>query len=134
MYQVQDAGKKVTRALPASATNVTSSAIDLENGTNGHMTGDVEVKVNAPACTTGQLADTHTLVYDLVHSVNSDLSSPATLIAAIITQTGAGGAGAAAAEYRCRVPSNVRRYLGLKCTRTGSGDASAVSATMKLVF
>jgi hypothetical protein len=135
---VRDASLKVTRLLPASTSAVTStSAIDTGKSTTmGTQIGDWELLVSAPAVTTTQLPDAKTFTYDIIHSDNADLSAPATLHAAIITQTGAAGAGAAAATARRRIPSDAKRYIGLKVTpsASGTGDASAATATMEAMF
>lgn len=133
---LKDALVKNTRALPASASSsVTSTGIDLMNGPNGQFLANADVRVAAPAVNATMAPDTRTFTYDIVHSVNADLSSPATLFSGLIVQTGASSAGAAAAEIRVRLPTNVRRYIGLKITSGAStGDASAVSATLELCF
>ena len=48
--------------------------------------------------------------------------------------TGAGGAGCAAATYRMKPPTNVKRYVGLKATGSASGDATTASATLEVLF
>lgn len=131
---VADASTNVSLALPNGAASTTSSAIDLGNGTNGDFVAPVEVHINAPLMGVTPMPDAKTMIYDLIHSVNSDLSSPATLLAAVITQTGAGGAGCAAAEFRIPLPLGVRRYIGLKATGSGSGNATSSTATIKLRY
>lgn len=131
-YQLQDALTNVSRALPNGAAAVTSSAIDLRQATTlGHF-GGAELLVNAPAMGVTPMSNGKTMIYDIIQSDNSDLSSPSTLYAAIITQTGAGGAGCSAAEFRVGLPSTVKRYIGLKATGSASGDATGSTATMKL--
>lgn len=129
-----DAALVKTRALPNGAASVTSDGIDLMNSANGDFKADCELIVNAPALVVGDLADAATMTYDIVHSVNSDMSSPATLLDNVITQTGAGGAGAAAAELNVRLPSDVRRYVAVKATNSGAGDASDKSVTITPKF
>lgn len=129
-----DAALVKTKALPNGAADVTSDAIDLMNSANGDFQANVELVVAAPALVVGDLADAATMTYDIVHSVNSDLSSPATLLDNVITQTGAGGAGAAAATATVRLPHNVRRYVGVKATNSGAGDASDKSVTLTAKF
>lgn len=124
-----DSALVITSALPNGAASTTSSAVDLQNTANGDFAAEVEFEVSAPALVVGDLPNADTMIYDIVHSVNSDLSSPATLIENLITQTGAGGIGAAAATARFRVPNGVRRYIGVKATNSGAGDASDKSLT-----
>lgn len=125
-----DAALVQSIALPNGAASVTSAAIDLMNSANGDFKADVELLVSAPLLVVGDLANGDTMTYDIVHSVNANLSSPATLFDNVITQTGAGGAGAAAATATVRLPANVRRYVGVKATNDGAGDASDKSATL----
>lgn len=133
-YTVQDAALNLTLALPNGAASTTSSAIDLGNGTKGDFVAPMELLVDAPAMGATPMPDNKTMIYDIIHSVNSDLSSPATLIPAFITQTGASSAGCAAAQARLRLPSTVRRYIGLKATGSASGNASSATATLKPQF
>lgn len=134
--ELKDALNKITRALPASTTAVTSaSAIDTGKSTSlGHQGGEFEFLLSAPAVTQAQLPDTKTFTYDIIHSDNADLSSPSTLIEDCIVQTGS--TGAAANSYRFRLPSSAKRYIGFKVTPSGSGtgDASAATATLEALM
>ena len=136
--ELKDANVKLTRALPAStAAMTTASSIDTGKASSlGHQGGEHEYLLSAPLVTTAQLPDSKTFTYDIIHSDNSDLSSPVTLISALITQTGAGGAGAAAATKKFRLPSDAKRYIGFKVTASasGTGDASAATATLEGQF
>lgn len=133
-YNVGDKLLQVTRALPNGAANVTSTSIDLGHGANGGNLADHEFLIEAPAVNTTQLPNAQTLIYDVVTSDNADLSSPTTAVTAALTQTGAGGVGAAAASQRVRLPTDCKRYVGLKCTKSGAGDASGSEATFSLKF
>jgi len=133
-FAVKDTGLKVTKALPNGATNVTSDAIDLGHGSRGDYLAGAELLISAPALVVGDLADAATMKYDIIHSDNSDLSSPTTLITAAITQTGAAGAGAAAATYTWRPNADVKRYIGVKATNSGAGDASDKSMTLEMLL
>lgn len=135
MYAVKDARLSVTKALSNGAGSVTTDAIDLELSANGDLHARCELVIDAPALTTTLLPDTETMKYDVIHSDNSDLSSPTTIAASVVVQTGAGGAGAAAiAGTRFSLPSTVKRYVGVKVTKTGTGNASTVSVTVALAF
>lgn len=125
-----DAALVQSIALPNGAASVTSAAIDFMNSANGDLKADVELLISAPLLVVGDLANADTMTYDIVHSVNADLSSPATLLDNVITQTGAGGVGAAAATATVRLPHDVRRYVGVKATNSGAGDASDKSVTL----
>lgn len=134
MFQVKDALKKVTKALPNGAAAVTSDSIDTENTTRGEQLANFEFLLSAPALTTSQQPDSKTLIYDILGSANSDLSAPSVTVTAVLTQTGAGGAGAAAATKRFRPASNGPRYWGFKATGSASGNSSTASATMEMLF
>lgn len=127
-----DAQFSVTKALPNGAAAVNSDSIDLAHSTNGLHLADCELKINAPALATAALPDTKTMTYKVEDS--ADDSSFATIADAVIVQTGAGGAGAAAAEKRFRFPSTVRRYVRVTATNSGAGDASGSSLTANLMF
>lgn len=133
---LKDTQVKGTRALPnAASTTVDGAAIDLGHGTFGDFVAQTEFKLTAPAVTTTMVPDTRTQTYSIIHSDNSDLSSPTVLYASIITQTGAGGAGAATANVTFRVPVDVKRYLGVRIVSGASTtDSSAVSATLEGLF
>ncbi len=133
---LKDTQVKGTRALPSAAsTTVDGAAIDLGHGASGDYLAQSEFKVSAPAVTTTMVPDTRTMTYSIIHSDNSDLSSPSVLISSIITQTGAGGAGAAAASATFRVPLDVKRYLGVRIVSgISTTDSSAVSATLEGLF
>lgn len=132
---VKDASLKITRALPASTTAVTSTAFDTGKCTTlGKQLADVEFLVSAPALTATQLPDTKTMTYDIIESDNADLSTPSVLQSAVITQTG--DTGAAAATNRFKIPTDAKRYIGLRITPSaaGTGDASGADATLEPLF
>jgi hypothetical protein len=133
-FQIQDAALERSLTLPNGANTTNSTGIDLEHGDDGEFLADAEVLINAPALTTGQLGDTQTITYSLRHSDAADFSGDSELLGNLIVQTGAGGAGAAAAEKRVRLPSDVKRYVRARAVKTGASNASTASATAKLVF
>lgn len=133
-YTFGDGNLKKTKALPTGDSAVTSDGIDLGEGTNGTFVTPCEFLLEAPALATGVLGDAATIKYDVITSANSDMSSPVTLQATILTQTGAGGAGCAATTKRFRVPTDVLRYVAVKATKSSAGDASASSFTLSLKF
>lgn len=133
-YRIEDAALKRTFALPNGAATTNSTGIDLESNPGGSFVADTEVVINAPALTTTEIGDTQTITYSLRHSDAADFSGDSELLGGLIVQTGAGGAGAAAAEKRVRLPSDVKRYVRLRAVKTGASNASTASATAKLVF
>jgi len=135
-FLLKDALLKGTRALPAAASStVDGAAIDLGHSTVGDFLADCEWLLSAPAVNATMAPDTRTFTYSIIHSDNSDLSSPAIIHSGVIVQTGAGGVGAAATTARGRLPVDVKRYVGVRVVSGAStADASAVSATLELVF
>jgi flagellar capping protein FliD len=134
-FEIKDASLKLTKALPNGAATVTSSSVDTGKATaNGHQPGNVEFLLTAPALTTTELADTQTITYNVITSDNSDLSSPSTLIAGPIVQTGAGGVGAVGATYRFRLPTSAKRYVGFTAVKAGASNASTSSGTLQPLF
>lgn len=126
---------KATAALPNGAANVTTSAIDLGQYTQAaDFVAECELVITAPALNTAQQPDAKTLTYDVVMSDNADLSSPVTLYGGVGVQTGTGGAGAAAATYRVALPTNVKRYVGVKVTGSGAGNSGTANVVAELAF
>lgn len=116
-------------ALPAEAETVNANYIDLGPGTPVGT-----VKIAAPALTTAELPDTQTMIYLLQTDDNAAFSTPTTLVAAAITQTGAAGAGDAAETYSVAMPAGAQRYLRVTITKSGVGDASAKKARFSVVM
>lgn len=135
-FAVKDAAVKNTGELPdAASTTVDVAALDLGHGSHGDFVASAEFKLSAPAVNTTMVPNTKTITYSVIHSDNADLSSPDVLIASCIVQTGAGGAGAAAADYTFRVPVDVKRYLGARAVSGADvTDSSAVSLTLEALF
>lgn len=130
-----DAALSESLALPNGANTTNSDPIDLE------VVGDLttflagcELKVTAPALTTAQLPDAQTITYEIEHDDDDQFGTAETLVAALIVQTGAGGAGDAEAVGRFRFPSTVKRYVRVNAVKTGAADASGASASIQLVF
>lgn len=135
MFNLRDTSLRITRALPASASSsVNSDAIDLGHSTRGDVLADFELLVTAPAVNTTMAPDTRTFTYSLQHDDDPAFGTAVTIQPALITQTGAGGAGAAGATARFRLPTDCRRYVRLVVAAGAStGNASTVSATLEVV-
>jgi len=128
-----DAALEKTKALPGGASSATTDGIDLGHGAQAtHPAGLAELELEAPALATGELGDTETMTYIIEHDDNADFSAAATLNVGTLVQTGAGGAGAAAASERFRLPTDVKRYVRAKATNSAAGDASGKSMTLRL--
>ena len=131
-YGHKDARLSVTKALPNGAASTNSDGIDLGVGTAGDFVAGCELLVEAPALVVGDLANAATMTYDVEHS--DDDSTYVTLFDNALVQTGAGGVGAAADSVRRRLPTDVKRYVRVKSTNSGAGDASDKSVNVSLVF
>ena len=133
-YAVKDEALKVTKALPNGAATVYSDGLDLGHGSRGDFLAAADFKVSAPALTTAQLPDTKTMTYSVQHDDDPAFGTAADLYPSVLVQTGAGGAGAAAATFTCRLPVDVKRYVRVKAVNSGTGDASGASLTFEGLF
>lgn len=131
---MKDASLKVTKALPNGAATIYSDGIDLGHNTTGDHLAKCELLISAPALGATPLPDAKTMKYSVQMDDNSSFSSATVLFADVITQTGAGGAGAAAATFRLSLPANVERYIRVRAIGSAAGDASGSSLTAELVF
>lgn len=135
--RVKDANFIQTHALPASAGNVTTTAIDIFQGRTAptdrsNWPESVDIVVTVPALNATQLPDAAT---DTVVLVGGDTSSPATVISESFVITGAGGIGAVAKEIHFRLAPVPHRYVAAKVTTaTSPGDQSGVSVECALGF
>ena len=135
MSHLQDAALKNTTALPNGAAAVNGGGFDLGlPSSRGEFHADVQLEIVAPALVTADLPDTKTMIYKVQHDSAADFGSAVTLYDAVITQTGAGGAGAAAQTKKARLPSDVSRYVRVVATNDGTGDASDKSMIARLIY
>jgi hypothetical protein len=130
-FKITDGLLKVTKALPNGAATVYSDGLDLGGG---DIVAPFEVKISAPALVVGDLGNADTMKYSLQMDTDPAFGSPTELLDDLIIQTGANGAGAAAATKTVRLPVATERYLRLKVVNSAAGDASDKSATLELLF
>jgi len=134
-FGVRDANFKKTKALPDGAVSVQTAGMDLGAlSGRGARLEEFELLITAPALTTAELPDTKTMKYDVQCDGDVNFGSPKTIAKEVLVQTGAGGAGAAAATARFRLPSDVEQYVRVQATNSGTGDASGKSMTAELLF
>lgn len=137
-YNVRDANFVKSNALPADAsTTVNGTAIDQGDALtqNGARLAPCELLLSVPAVTTVMVPDTKTITYSIESSVDAAFTSPIALASSCIVQTGAGGAGAAAATFRMKVPSDCARYIRAKAVSGANvTDSSSLSMTLELLF
>lgn len=132
VQSLNDAAVKVSKALPGSGTTVTNTGHDLGRSANANDHCGFELVIEAPALTTGQLADAATIAYVVYHAASSTFSDEVSLYGTVLTQTGASSAGAAAATKRVGLPVDVSRYIRVKATLS-TGDCSASEYVTRLV-
>jgi len=126
----QDDNYISTVTLLAAGANTAS--FDLEQATGGDIEA-VVFQLAAPALATAELSDTKVVTYKLEDSAdNSSWASVDPLIQT--TQTGAGGAGAAAKTIRFRLPANTRRYVRIAQTASATPGTLAQAMVAKLLF
>lgn len=136
-FNLRDMLAKLTVALPNGAATVYATpGIDTGKVTSfGQQLANMEFLLSAPALVVGDLGDAATMKYSIVtDTVDPIDGSSVALYTDILTQTGAGGAGAAAATVRFKLPTNASRIIGLKVVNSGAGDASDKSATLEVLF
>lgn len=129
--RLQDASLVKTKALPAASAANATDAIDLGQTTLGPAADDIEVEISIPA--TPALVDDKTITLTLKDSADNSTYAAIPAVATLV-QTGAGGAGAAAASRRVKLPPSTRRYLRLDAAvLAAGGDNTAVSYTLKVL-
>lgn len=133
-FNLQDASLKVSKALPATDGAVNTGAIDLGAiGDWGALLANCELVVTTPTLTTTELPDADTMTYKVQCDDNSSFTSARTLGDNLFIQTGAGGAGAAGATNRFRLPTDCERYIRVVATGAGGiGDCSGKSVAASL--
>ena len=132
-FNKRDTNLKQTKALPNGAAATSIDGFDLGLTTRSDFVAPLELLLTAPALATGVMGDGKTMIYTVETDDNSNFSS-ATNLGTILTQTGAGGAGCAAATARWKPPTNVERYIRVKATGSTTGNASTSSMTVELLF
>lgn len=131
LRNLKDATNIKTKALPDGIASIYTDGIDLGHSANGEWLAGVEFEIEAPILTTTELPDTKTMTYDVEMDTDPLFGSPTTLYAGMLVQTGAGAAGAAAASKRFALPANVERYVRVKASNSGAGDATGKSVTFQ---
>lgn len=133
-YQVKDKTLQQTKALSNGAGNTSIDGFDLGTSANADFLSGMELLIEAPALLTAELPDAQTMIYSVEHDTDPAFGSATVVATSVLVQTGAGGAGAAAASARFRLPTNVKRYVRVKATKGGSGNASGKSMTVSCCF
>ena len=126
--KVLDKAHIISRALPTADGTVTSSDIDL--GAGVYKGENYELEITIPALTITQLPNADTLTITVQ---NGAAATPTTALHVFPVITGSSGHAGSVLRYR--FPSNASRYANVKIVAAGgTGDISASSATINLVF
>lgn len=133
-FGVIDAALKVTKALPASNTTAVTDGIDLGHGLKGDFLANAELLISVEAVATGLLGNAATHKFSVEHDTDPAFGTAVPLALEILTQTGAGGVGAAAASTRFRLPVDVKRHVRVKCTKSDNVNASTKTFSAQLLF
>lgn len=121
----------VVTALPAQNTNNNTASIDLGDAAPGASTEAFDVRISVPALPA--LADGQTVTLALQDSADNASFAAIGEFASFV-RTGAGGAGAAAADRQLKLPATVRRYIRLnQAASATAGNNTGVSTTLSLV-
>jgi hypothetical protein len=94
----------------------------------GEFSAPCELTLTVPAVTTTELPNNETIKYEFQSADDEAFSVNVQSEGVLITQTGQGSAGAAAATKRFRPASDVRRWLRYRAIKTGTGNVSAKTA------
>jgi len=127
---IRDDDLSVTTALPAAAANADSASLDLGAFSIAALE-NTELEISIPA--TPDLTDDDTITLTVQDSADDSTFATVTELEPLVV-TGAGGAGAAAASIKYRLPSSTRRYINVNAAvLTGGGDNTDVSYTWRLL-
>ena len=134
--RLRDATLTETLALGTADGTVQTAGFDLGAlSARGARLADCELKLEAPALTTTQLPDADTCTYSVEACAEPLFGSPTVLTSALLVQTGAAGAGAAAAEARFGLPTDCLQYIRVKAVLAGgTGTCVAASLVASIVF
>lgn len=131
---IPDSNFSNSTALPSGAGTSLSTAFDLVGATldaNSSFPEEVTLELGIPADTA--LASAAIRNYDLMADSVSTPTAAVTGYRAVVTGTAGNGA---AATVRWKLPASIARYVSVRCTggTSGSGDSTALSYTLKLLF
>lgn len=130
---LRDALLTQSKALTNGAGSAVTDGFKV-NDAGFDFNAEMELLIEAPALTTGELPDAGTMTYEIQQATDAAFTSPTSVYGICLTQTGASGAGAAAASKRVRLPTDVQAYVRLRATKSGSGNASGKSASLSQLF
>jgi hypothetical protein len=129
---LQDAAFQKSKALPAAAASNDADGVDLGTVALGPTGDHIELEVSIPA--TPSLVDAKIITLTIKDSADGETYAAIPELSTLV-RTGAGGAGAAAATRRVRLPRTTRRFVTVgAAVETGGGSNIAVSYSYKLIF
>lgn len=126
---ISDFNFRKSLALPAAAATAYTASLDLGSTIPGPVGSGLLMRISVPA--TPALVDAKTITFNLQHSADNAtfVNVPTT---GNMVVTGAGGVGAAAAQFDFFLPPQILRYIRASAAvLTGGGDNTAVSFTLE---
>ncbi|MFV0446644.1 MAG: hypothetical protein ACK5Q5_23990 [Planctomycetaceae bacterium] len=127
-----DASLRRTCGLPALAGTTYSNPVDLQLSPRGLLV-PFRVELSVPALTVEELADGETMTYELEFS-QSVFFTAAESFAKVIVQEGGAGGGAPEHVHSFELKAMPYRWMRLKVTNSGAGDASAKTVALLPIF
>ena len=122
-------------AAPVNTTPVYTGVIDLgfalPNIKDARL-ADFALHAVAPVHATASLGDAATMTVDICAAATA--TPTAIIMGAVIVQTGAGGAGAAADEVKLKLPTDCARYIRAKVTASTTDAQATGNYELSLVF
>jgi len=129
---IGDAALKIVTAIVAQNTNANTAKLDLGSPTAYAANEKLDLQLSVPA--TPSLANGQTLIFTVQDSADG-ITFAAIPTLAVLTLTGAGGVGAAAAAVVYRLPGSTREFINVNVAASATaGNNTAVSSTWQLLF
>jgi hypothetical protein len=121
----------LARSVNIPAGGASAASPPISGGDIAPLLPAVLFYVQAPALLTAQLPDGQTLTYTLVEGNDPTFASDSNETVMGV-QTGAGGAGAAAAIFAAKGKFQGGQYIGLKITASSTANAAGASVTLQI--
>lgn len=128
LRKILDISLRQALALPAANASAASAGVYL--GTGPHL-DKIEVDLNVPALP--NLVDAKTATFTFKDSADGVTYAAIPELTTLVL-TGAGGAGADAAQRTVRLPTSFRGWLRVDCAvQAAGGDNTAATATLDIL-
>jgi hypothetical protein len=121
------------RSAAAPAASGFTLSAPLSGSDVADLAPNILLYIDAPALTVGELPDASTLTYTLIEC--SDIALSSVVSSTVMgVQTGAGGAGAAAATFAARPKYAGGSYWGLKVSASSGVNVSGLTFTLAIAL